>query len=127
MDVVYHREEKLVSLFSIDKASGNVVKTDGVLDEPSNKTQHTLTQALKPAAPKIATGVITGTLAELISGFPKDLSFEPEDEQKSVPLRKLPDELLVMILRKIDPTSIERFATVNRKARIVALEASIWK
>lgn len=125
MDVVYHREEKLASVFSVNQASGHATGTDGIVDESISKTQHTLT--LKPAGPKTAAGVVTGTLAELISDFSEDSSFEPQDDQASVPLRKLPDELLVMILRKLDPTSIERFAAVNRKSRIVTLESSIWK
>jgi len=125
VDVVYHREEKLASIFSVNQVPAHAAETDGTLHELVNKAQHTLT--LKPAGPKTAVGVVTGTLAELIAGFPEDPSFEPEDEQESVPLRKLPDELLVMILGKLDAMSIERFATVNRKARIVALESSIWK
>jgi F-box protein 9 len=74
-----------------------------------------------------AAGIVTGTLAKLVANFPEILSFEPEIEQQAVPLRKLPDELLVMILRKLDPTSIERFAIVSRKARLIALESTIWK
>lgn len=129
MDKMYHREEKLATILAAKQAPAHKppadsVETEDALGELVNKTQHTLT--LKPADPKTAAAV-TGTLADLISNFPETLSFEPEIEQEAVPLRKFPDELLVMILRKLDPTSIECFAMVNRKARIIALEPSIWK
>ena len=72
-------------------------------------------------------GDVTGTLAKLLENFPQDLVFEPEDDRNKVPLDLLPDELLVLILRSLDPTGIERFATVNRKARLVSLDSTIWR
>ncbi|EIW58273.1 SCF ubiquitin ligase complex subunit HRT3 [Trametes versicolor FP-101664 SS1] len=72
-------------------------------------------------------GLVTGTLATLISSWPEELSFEAEDEQEGVPIRLLPNELLTMILRLLDHSSIERFAQVNRKARVVTLDGSIWR
>jgi F-box protein 9 len=41
-------------------------------------------------------------------------------------LNKLPDELLVMIIVTLDTTSIERFARVCKKARILTLDPVIW-
>lgn len=131
MDTVYHREEKVASILSENEAkahrsSGDILDSSSTVDELLViKPKREIT--LNSAGPNAPAPVITGIMADLISDFPEILSFEPEDEQESVPLRKLPDELLVMILRKLDPTSIERFATANRKARIVALEPSIWK
>jgi F-box protein 9 len=72
-------------------------------------------------------GIVTGTLASLLENFPRDLVFEPEDERNEVPLNVLPDEMLVLILRGLDPTGIERFAAVNRKARVVSLDSTIWR
>jgi F-box protein 9 len=130
VDGVYHREEKLASVFAAKQAPAHKVHTDsvdpnGAVHELVIKPQHTL--PLQRAGHSSAVGIVTGTLANLVANFPETLSFEPEIEQELVPLRKLPDELLVMILRKLDPTSIERFAIVNRKARIIALESTIWK
>lgn len=131
VDTVYHREEKVASILSENEAkahrsSGDILDSSSTVDELLViKPKREIT--LNSAGPNAPAPVITGIMADLISDFPEILSFEPEDEQESVPLRKLPDELLVMILRKLDPTSIERFATANRKARIVALEPSIWK
>ncbi|KAI0630558.1 hypothetical protein C8Q77DRAFT_212597 [Trametes polyzona] len=81
-----------------------------------------------PVARTRGEGLVTGTLASLLSSWPADaLSFEPDNEQEGVPIRRLPDELLVIVLRLLDHTSIERFARVNRKARVIALDASIWR
>lgn len=71
--------------------------------------------------------VATGTLANLLGGFPQDLKFEPEDEPEGVPIDTLPDEILVLILRCLHPTVIECFATVSRKARVVSLDSIIWR
>ncbi len=80
-----------------------------------------------PVARTRGEGLVTGTLAKLISSWPKDLSFEAEDEQEGVPIQLLPNELLTMILRSLDHSAIERFAQVNRKARVVTLDGSIWR
>ncbi|EIW79397.1 hypothetical protein CONPUDRAFT_127505 [Coniophora puteana RWD-64-598 SS2] len=69
----------------------------------------------------------SGALAELVSTFPAELLFEPEDEREGVPIGLLPNELLLHILRTLDHTTIERFASVNRKARVLALDPSIWR
>ncbi|KAJ7577044.1 hypothetical protein C8J56DRAFT_972185 [Mycena floridula] len=74
-----------------------------------------------------ATAIVTGTLASLVASFPETLTFEAEDELQKVPVRNIPDELIVNILRLSDPTSIERFATTTRKARVLSLDASIWR
>ncbi|KAJ8095291.1 hypothetical protein PM082_010514 [Marasmius tenuissimus] len=34
--------------------------------------------------------------------------------------------MIVHVVKNLDPTSIERFAAVNRKARLVSLDTSIW-
>jgi F-box protein 9 len=72
-------------------------------------------------------GVVTGLLASLLDQFPQDLVFEPDDEKNGIPVNSLPDEILVLILRNLDATSIERFAVVNRKARVVSLDLGIWR
>ena len=72
-------------------------------------------------------GVVTGTLASVIAGFPHDVSFQPEDETQGVPLNMLPDEILVHILLMVDVTTLERFATVSRKTRLLTLDSGIWR
>ncbi|KLO12699.1 hypothetical protein SCHPADRAFT_829062 [Schizopora paradoxa] len=71
--------------------------------------------------------VASGTLASIISGFPEQLSFEPEDQLKKCFLSSLSEELLLLILRYLDSTSIERFALADRKARLVSLDSEIWR
>lgn len=70
---------------------------------------------------------LSGALAGVLSSFPESLEFLPEDENEPVPLELLPDELLVYIMCQLDATAIERFATVNRKARLVTLDSHIWR
>ena len=72
-------------------------------------------------------GVVTGTLASVIAEFPHDVSFQPEDETQGVPLNMLPDEILVHILLMVDVTTLERFATVSRKTRLLTLDSGIWR
>ena len=83
--------------------------------------------ALSVKHPRASGGIVTGILASLLESFPQDLVFEPEDEKTKVQLNILPDEMLVLILRYLDPTGIERFAAVNRKARVVSLDSAIWR
>ncbi|KZT09989.1 uncharacterized protein LAESUDRAFT_711829 [Laetiporus sulphureus 93-53] len=66
-------------------------------------------------------------LASILASWPQDLAFEPEDEKQATPLQRLPNELLVHILRCLNITTLERFALVNRKARVVSLDISIWR
>jgi len=70
---------------------------------------------------------ISGLLAEILAGFPMPLSFEPEDEKAPSPLQRLPDELLVYIISYLGVAAIERFARVSRKARMITLDATIWR
>ncbi len=72
-------------------------------------------------------GSVTGLLAKLIATWPSNLSFDPEDEKEPVHLQMLPEEVFVHILQQLDVTSLERFAAVNRKARILTLDTSIWR
>lgn len=70
---------------------------------------------------------VTGNLATIVANFPPDIAFEPEDEREGLPIRQLPDELLVHILSMLDPTSIERFAVIDKKARVLSLDSGIWR
>jgi len=42
-------------------------------------------------------------------------------------LQRLPDEILVHTLRYLGASAIERFARVSRKARVITLDATIWR
>lgn len=66
-------------------------------------------------------------LVKLIRTFPTDVTFEPENEGEPVLLDILPEEILVLIISNLDPTSVERFVTVSRKARLVCLDVGIWR
>ncbi|KAF9240634.1 hypothetical protein BU15DRAFT_87547 [Melanogaster broomeanus] len=66
-------------------------------------------------------------LPSLLAAFPEILTFEPEDERGGVPINMIPEESLLYILRSLDTTTLERFATVSRKARVLSLDSSIWR
>jgi F-box protein 9 len=70
---------------------------------------------------------ITGELERLVNAFPAHLTFEAEDEKHEVVFNTLPEELLVYILSWLEPTSVEQFAAVCRKARVVTLDPIIWR
>lgn len=73
-------------------------------------------------------GVVTGTLASIMTPWESSvLVFEPEDEKQPVHLQSLPDELLVHILDFLDTSALERFALVDRKARVLALDSTLWR
>lgn len=72
-------------------------------------------------------GVVTGTLVSIIDTWPVALCFEKEDEKDPIPIESLPDEILVHVLMCLGVRSLERFATVNRKARIVTLDSHVWR
>ncbi|KAG1812978.1 uncharacterized protein BJ212DRAFT_1483028 [Suillus subaureus] len=72
--------------------------------------------------------VTSGFLAQVLKNFPENLVFEPEDKKEGLPpINLIPDELLLQILRILDYTTIERFAAVSRKARVLSLDSAIWR
>ena len=80
-----------------------------------------------PSVPHHPEGQVSSLLAEILAAFPVSLSFEPEDESVLSFLPRLPDELLVHILSYLSSTAIERFALVSRKARMITVDATIWR
>jgi F-box protein 9 len=99
---------------SIMNTRTNSVVTGMVHMKPPSSPHHTKQQA-------------SGSLASILANFPMPSSFEPEDERELSPLQRLPDELLVYILRYLGAAAIERFALVSRKARVITLDATIWR
>ncbi|KIJ55303.1 hypothetical protein M422DRAFT_219912 [Sphaerobolus stellatus SS14] len=74
---------------------------------------------------------VNHSLEIFLRSWPPGLRFEPENEAKRVPIAKLPDELIIHILfgfaRNLDTSSIERFAMVCRRARVLSLDNSLWR
>ncbi|KAG6891596.1 hypothetical protein C0992_002635 [Termitomyces sp. T32_za158] len=128
VDQIYHREEALASISAAQKNTLHKSTTSSANDsveELTAKAQAAL--SVKSRAGASAVRVTSQVLAQVLAGFPDDLLFVPEIEEEPVHLQKLPEELLVMFLRKLDTTSIERFASVCRKARVIALDSLIWR
>ncbi|KAB5594478.1 F-box protein pof7 [Ceratobasidium theobromae] len=93
---------------------------------------YTLTIASKPQPkpePLHVAATSTHSIHTLISAFPpaEELKFAPEDERQPVHLVKIPDELLLHILKILDVSSIERFAMVCRRARVLTLDPDLWR
>jgi F-box protein 9 len=70
---------------------------------------------------------VSGLLASILADFPIPLSFEPEDERAPLSLQRLPDELLVHMLSYLGVVTVERFALVSKKARVITLDPTIWR
>ena len=126
VDKAYRTEERRLELAAGSRTANLPAKKDTkvtVLEE-----DHVFS-AKRGQKPKTVSSKHSGTdsLAKLISTFPHDLSFEPLIENEDVPLRVLPDEVLVLVLKRLDPLSIERFALLSRKARILSLDSTIWR
>ncbi|KAF8906271.1 hypothetical protein CPB84DRAFT_1844520 [Gymnopilus junonius] len=125
VDRAYRREEMLKSILREQRAL-QVTKPSEEVEDLAASFQSSV--AIKPSSGQGVPSMVTGTLASLIQGFIEmELKFEPEDENEPVLLNLLPEELLVVILGNLDPTSIERFAAVSKKARIVTLDPGIWR
>ena len=119
MDRAYSREEKVAAVLKSQQAAP---KKDAAVDGLAKDfpTSVTITTNSKRAT-------AAGVLADITSTYASDLTFVQDDEEQAVWLRLLPDELLVSILRRLDITSIERFALVCRKARMLSLDATLWR
>lgn len=121
VDKAYHTEELRLSALASLETSRERKRASTDLHVAD------LTKSVKRLSLPSSKTMVTGNLAEIISSFPSTLEFEPEDEKLGVPLRVLPDELLVLILKTLDTTSLERFAAVDKKARVLSLDSSIWR
>ena len=66
-------------------------------------------------------------ISKIVQGFPKSLTFEREEETEPIYITGIPDEVLVCILRYLDHRTIERFASISRKARVLTLDSTIWR
>jgi F-box protein 9 len=82
----------------------------------------------KPAPISIS-ATSTHSIRTLISAFPpaSELAFLPEDERQPVPIARVPDELLLHTLKLLDIVSIEHFALVCRRARVLTVDPDLWR
>jgi F-box protein 9 len=134
VDKIYHRQEMVRIIKTEHEAKHDLQPSSEPLNpllglSDSNVVKHAseAVPLLPVPKPPAAAPQVTGTLRRLIAAFPLNLQFEAEEEAEATPLDTIPDELVVRILRNLDPTSIERFASMSRKARIISLDASLWR
>ncbi len=86
--------------------------------------------SIKSRALGTGQAVVTGTLGTLVATFLEEdptLTFKPEDETQPTSINILPEEILLEIIHMMNPSTIERFAHVCKKARVLTLESSIWR
>ncbi|KAJ3890709.1 hypothetical protein GG344DRAFT_48962 [Lentinula edodes] len=114
VDILFEREEMLGAIMAQQIAP----KLENTL------AMHNTKAAVSPAEHGVTA---SRSLNSILNNFPRDLVFEPENEEDSVAFNLLPDEMIVHILKILDASSLERFASVNRKARVVSLDVSIWR
>lgn len=115
VDRLFHREELALSATRPRRPTESA-------SHPAPNAGLPVPQAVLPVQP-----TKTIPLLDVIAGFPDHFAFEPEDESELVHINVLPDEMLVKILSLLDPTALERFARISRKARIFTLERSLWR
>jgi F-box protein 9 len=146
VDILYEREEMLGTILAQQFASSSsptgeifdshfprpkvVLAGDGfTMEDLSRKLEKTLAaQDMKSHVGNRADkGVVASrSLVSVLSTFPQNLVFQPEDENEVSPFNLVPDEIIISIMKILDPSSLERFASVNRKARVVSLDITIW-
>jgi F-box protein 9 len=123
--------------FKIDSTVDRVYERSLQRDQHHSPTTLTLPALLQdfsisertPAASRASAAIPTRFI---IAGFISEpIAFQAEDETAPVPIQTLPPEIIVYILRLFgrlcDYTSIEAFARVSRKARLISLEPSVWR
>ncbi|KAF9038454.1 hypothetical protein BJ165DRAFT_1324052, partial [Panaeolus papilionaceus] len=123
VDRAFRREEKLKAIINNQTAVPASKGRTAEVDEISTRFEKVVS-VKDSGAPTVA--VATGSLAQLIKEFPAKVHFEPLVENEPVHLKILPDELLVSILKRLDHTSIERFGSVSKKARLLTLDSGVW-
>ncbi|PPQ64215.1 hypothetical protein CVT24_008591 [Panaeolus cyanescens] len=125
VDRAFRREEKLKAILQSQTAvASSKGRTTGV-DELAGRFEKVV--SVKETGLPTTVAVATGSLAQLIKEFPAEVQFEPLVENEPIHLKVLPDELLVSVLKRLDPTSIERFGSVSRKARLLTLDSGVWR
>lgn len=125
VDKAYRREELRLEAAARHTESDHVKERRKQVPAAAEKVTPTKARS-KPRqlAGKHSHSVI---LTQLLLSFPDDLDFVPTDEAGGSPLQRVPDEIIILILKILDPHSIERFALLSRKARVLSLDTSIWR
>ncbi|KAJ3763829.1 hypothetical protein EV360DRAFT_32783 [Lentinula raphanica] len=118
----FRREAKVDILYEREEMLGAIIAQQIVASASSPEKAEPLDPLITPKVVLAGNG-----LGSVLHSFPQELAFEPEDEDEPIYFSLLPDEMIIHILKILDPSSLERFASVNRKARIISLDSSIWR
>lgn len=140
VDRAYHREEMLLSI-AAQQAGKNPTPSSALpsdvlpagthaTEEPDDVIGPLQRLSIKSQVPGVGQAVATGTLGTLVAKFLEEepnLIFKPEDETQPVTLDVLPEEILLEIIHMMGPSTIEQFARVCKKSRVLTLESFIWR
>lgn len=134
VDKSYHlKEQRARTLEAISLTATNVEENAenmapvSIMNARSDSVVPEVVHMKPPSSSHHTERRVSGLLASILEKFPMQLSFEPEDERALLPLQRLPDELLVHILSYLGAATIERFALVSRRARMITLDPTIWR
>ncbi|KZT56894.1 hypothetical protein CALCODRAFT_496901 [Calocera cornea HHB12733] len=130
---LYRRSFKLDS--NVDKAYYRIVAQEALPSQAAWPVP--LLEAAQGGEPAVSetdnrTTQSVASLQQIIAAFePRPITFGPEDERLPNPFGNLPDEIILHILTLLalhrDVSTIERFATINLKARFLGADSSIWR
>ena len=108
-------------------SSSTAITTDPTQDDMTASIRaSSITPRNLPKGRTVTTGILDTVVATFLEQEPT-LSFVPEDQTQPLAIKMLPEEILLEILHMLDSSSIETFALVCRKARVLTLESSIWR
>ncbi|KAF7430901.1 hypothetical protein PC9H_006616 [Pleurotus ostreatus] len=124
VDRAYDKEERLATVLARPVEANAEQMTEGVAVEAVSLALSKLSLTLRKGE---SGGNLVGLLAGIVKAFPSDLTFAPEDEKLPVFFSDLPDEVLLLIVHKMDNTTIGRFSQVCRKACLLALDPGRWR
>ncbi|KAL4259081.1 F-box only protein FBXO9/FBXO48 [Pleurotus pulmonarius] len=125
VDRAYDKEERLATVLA-HPVEANIDQgvSEGAAVEAVSAVLSKLSLTLRKGE---SGGNVVGLLAGIVKAFPSDLTFTPEDEKLPIFVSNLPDEVLLLIVHKMDNTTIGRFAQVCRKACLLALDPGRWR
>lgn len=123
VDRAYDKEERLATVLARPvEANADQSVTEGAVEVAAALSRLSLTLGKGESG-----GNIVGLLAGIVKSFPSDSTFAPADEKLPVLISDLPDEVLLLIVHKMDNTTVGRFAQVCRKACLLALDPGRWR
>lgn len=123
VDRAYNNKERRAAAKQL--LASPVALTD--LVDTADKDDYKAASAVPDITPDAEASGLSSVLKKVVEAFSPPLSFEPEDERQPVFLDRIPEEIVILILMKLTVSSVEKFAVVNKKSRVLTLDPAIWR